>query len=54
MHEIKAEIGRSVPTSGPGHMVTSMVEFGVAILVLLSAGIFLAHAIDATGRKRGT
>jgi hypothetical protein len=26
-------------------MVTSMVEFGV--LVLLSAGIFLAHAIDA-------
>jgi hypothetical protein len=34
-----------VPMSGPGHMVTSMVEFGV--LVLLSAGIFLAHAIDA-------
>ena len=28
-------------------MVTSMVEFGVAILVLLSASIFLAHAIDA-------
>ena len=28
-------------------MVTSMVEFGVAILVLLSAGIFLEHAIDA-------
>ena len=28
-------------------MVTSMVEFVVAILVLLSVGIFLAHAIDA-------
>jgi hypothetical protein len=28
-------------------MVTSMVEFGVAIFVLLSAGIFLAHMIAA-------
>jgi len=33
--------------TGPGHAVSSMVEFGVAILVLLSAGIFLAHAVGA-------
>jgi hypothetical protein len=32
---------------GPGHMVSSMVAFGVGILVLLSAGIFLAHVIAA-------
>jgi hypothetical protein len=32
---------------GPGHMVSSMIAFGVGTLVMLSAGIFLAHAIDA-------
>jgi hypothetical protein len=32
---------------GPGHAVSSMVEFGVGVLVLLSAGIFLAHALAA-------
>ena len=32
---------------GPGHMVSSMIAFGVGTLVMLSAGIFLAHAVAA-------
>jgi hypothetical protein len=29
------------------HRVSSMIEFGAGVRVLLSVGIFLAHAIDA-------
>jgi hypothetical protein len=45
-----ADFSRSVPISESvraTRLVNLMVEFGVGLLVLLSAGIFLAHAIDA-------